>query len=382
VAAPFDVSDPRAYLEGYRDLAGFDLAGDGGDRRVTFPSVHSFVENPEGALGAAERMVIHALTGKEPVRLDRSACTRVNGCAETVTAALLQQVKEAEPEIELQRDPPRDPIARDVCDCFTLEPDPSATTAGMLTRIFRDKREMSLVSMVTTDLLREQLETDRYRLDKGLLSDLGSFFVGEALDNSLAYGAGDCWLSAVVRKGVAADALARVELSIFNLGPSMDQTIMNGATTDSARAQLEALVEHHHAAGHFVNGWSQETLLVRQAMQQRVTSSGRVTGGVGSRGMISFYTELARRAPGSSPVCVIITGTTFVRMSPQYRLKRSRIPGRPETIKDIAFNRRNDFRLPADSACFTTLARRLPGTLVALQFTLDPTHLLKREVPR
>jgi hypothetical protein len=359
-----DISDPRAYLTLYGQLAGATDQGRRGNGHVVIPTEHSFVSDPESALAAAEAIVLHGLSGKPILHLDHSGCNRVDGCADTVTAALTQQLSAAGCVVNRQF-----PI------CVGRNPGPDG--CGNLDRLYRDKFDLSRALMECSTILKDQLEIPRWRLGKRLSRDLMGFFLGEAIGNALQYGVGDCWFSTVVRKNVGDGALARIEFAVFNLGASIDQTIYQ--MPHQNRTYLDGLLRHHADAGFFVDGgWTPEALLVRHALQHQITSNTR--GGVGTRWILTFFEELAKRSPESAPECVIVTGRTHVRLSTQYRLKRSRLPSRPAPILDIAFNRQNDFLLPGDPACFTTMSRRLPGTLVTLQFTLHPSHLSERKI--
>jgi hypothetical protein len=374
-----DLSDPLAYLTQYRSWAGCGNAISDGSGLVTFPETHSFVDDPEGALGAIEQLITIALDSSEPVCLDRSRSARVDGCAATVTAAIAGQVVDA--GRELTRKLPVDPQARDSCECFQIPAKTSSRSTGVLTRVFGTAKERSTALMTTRGFIDTQLQSDLYSLDTQLMNDFGSLFMGEALDNGLMHGAGDCWLSSIVHKG-SPGGLARVELVIFNLGSSMDENILEIPDSNPIRGQLEALIAEHQSAGHFTNGWTPKALLVRHALQHRITSSVNGRGGIGSHGMISFYEQLTHGSTATDAACVIVSGSTYVRLSPRYQLRASLSPNRRAPIQDIAFNDDNDFRLPADNRCIRSLSRRLPGTMVVLQFTVRPDHLIKREIPR
>ena len=380
------LAEPRAFLEQYREGAGVREEGGAYNGKIAFPEVHSFLEAPDEALEAAEGMVISALRGHAqratggqpaPVLLDRRASARVHACAEVLTTALSQQAKDL--DVSFTPELPTEPSARSLCGCFGLSPDGVATSAGMMARLFEGDVPPELAQMRLSEWFSTQLSTDRYQADKLLLQDTCGF-VGEALWNALLHGAGDTWLGAVVRKDVVA-AMPRVELAIFNLGPTMAETIMRMPAADEARAQLDQLSEHHEAQGYFGNGWTPESLLVRHALQDRLTTFGtkKRTGGCGCMSMIGFFEELTRAGDEADARCAFITGNTHVLLSDRHRLAPSRSANRPAPIRDLAFNDNNDFSLPADPQCFRTLKRRFPGTMVTLQFTLTQAHMTRRE---
>lgn len=364
------------------------MEADGGDpaEGIACPQVHSFLDAPDEALEVAEGMVRTALWGNAQrvnggnppaILLDRRGTARVHACAEVLTTALSQQVKDLfAPEL------PAEPTARALCGCFAPSRDGEETSAGMMVRSFKDDVPPEGVQMRLSEWFSAQLSTDRYQADKILLQDTCGF-VGEALYNALIYGAGDSWLGAAVRKDVVG-ALPRVELAIFNLGATMDETIVRMPASDNARAQLDQLREHHASEGYFRDGWTPEALLVRHALQDRLTTFGtkKRTGGCGCMSMIGFFEELTRAGEEADARCTFVTGNTQVVLSNRYRLAPSRSAERPPPLRDLAFNDENDFSLPSDSSCFRTLRRRFPGTLVTLQFTLTRAQMTKREEVR
>lgn len=380
------LAEPQAFLEEYREGAGVRADGGGLDGRISFPEVHSFLEAPDEALEVAEGMVLSALQGHArrasggrppPVLLDRRPSARVHACAEILTTALSQQAKDL--EVAFSPELPQEPVARALCGCFGLSADGAAASAGMMARLFQGDVPPELAQMRLSEWFSAQLSTDRYHVDKLLLQDTCGF-VGEALYNALIHGAGDSWLGAVVRKDVVG-ALPRVELAIFNLGATMDETIVRMPASDEARAQLDRLREHHQTQGYFGGGWTPEALLVRHALQDRLTTFGtkKRTGGCGCMSMIGFFETLTRAGSDADARCAFVTGNTHVVLSNRYRLAPSRSVERPLPLRDLAFNDDNDFSLPADTQCFRTLKRRFPGTLVTLQFTLTQSHMTRRE---
>lgn len=372
-----DISDPRLYLKQYRDWSGCS-EGASPDGRVTFPPVHSFIHGPEDTLRALDQLVVHALDGSGPLVLDRTSCTRVDGCAETVTAALASQAEKAGVRVEWTA--PVEAAVSDRCGCLSGAPNRPTSVSGVLQRVLTTHKERVGALMVTSKFLDDQVRTDRWALDGEFLKECGSLFLGEAVDNSLTHGAGDCWFSGIVSRNAA--GTSHIELVIFNMGSSIDQTILGMPWKNPVREQLRRLIKTHERAGYFGPSWTPETLLVRHALQQRITSARNMKGGIGSHGMIEFYEQLAHTAPDSAPECVVVTGNTYVRLSPSFRLEDSRRRGRQPPIQDVAFNVENDLRLPADTACIRALPRRLPGTIVILQFTVTPDHLVKQETQR
>lgn len=381
---PIELIDPRAYLERYRFWSrAKNGRANGKSTTIAFPEVHSFLEAPEAALEASEEMVLHVLDGCEAVHLDRTRSTRVDVCAESVTTVLAQQL--AQLNVHLTHAAPTDPFAAAACDAFSVPPvSRNGTSPGRMERLFREEDRISVrVALQETQIwLKEQLTTERLQPSPDLIKAFGSF-MGEAVHNGLDHGAGDCWLSTAVRKDLP-DSLPRVELAIFNLGDTLDETIMEMPEHEPARQDINKLQSLHQKAGYFVDGWTNEALLVRHALQHRITKDGanERTGGVGTMKMISCF-ELLVKTSRELPRCALLTGATHVRLSPRYTLERKRgSRRRPAPIRNIAFNDQNDFRLPADRECFQTLTRRFPGTLVTLQFTLAPDHLIPREVAR
>lgn len=93
--------------------------------------------------------------------------------------------------------------------------------------------------------------------------------------------------------------------------------------------------------------------------------------------MMEFFLELGQSLDAPRPpLMTIISGGTKLMFDGTYPMQDQETPS-GQSRKVLAFNSENDLSLAPDPAYVGRFAGFFPGTLVSLEFYLDPRHLSK-----
>lgn len=170
-------------------------------------------------------------------------------------------------------------------------------------------------------------------------------------------------------------------LTIFNLGPSLGETLQTLPKTAFLRRGIDALLLEHERKGHFRSGrFNQELALARLALQPRVSCLNTDADAVYDRGqgtvrMIEAFHKLGQvHGRGDRPMMALVSGRTYFRFDNTYRLEGQLTPA-GEYYQTIAFNREKSLHFPPDPAYARLLPAPFPGTLLSLRFFIDPEYL-------
>jgi hypothetical protein len=368
-----------AYLRRYALRAG--IAGDTVPATIVYPRVYSFLEDPDAALDVSAGIVARVLGGAKDLPLDQRACAEAGLCAEALSAALVRKAQED--GVQARRLRPDAGACAEFVDACALanwgegEPGEAGCVVDLLrtSQYFRSDRGAADATEAVMDRLRY---TRGQRLEASFAQRLGGV-LGEALDNALTYGDGDCWIASAIRRPPGS-RFDEMEIVMFNFGPPLHRTLLGMAEGAPQKPDLETLLARHRDEGRFTPAWTPEELLTRHALQDGVSCvGGRSTRGAGSRTIIGFFDRLhAECAPERPPRMAIVSGRVYVCFDGTYRLRPTTSPTRNRRF-DIPFNPEEDFGLPADPRSIRRLRNAFPGTLIALRFALQDAYLQSEE---
>jgi len=167
------------------------------------------------------------------------------------------------------------------------------------------------------------------------------------------------------------------EIVVFNFGKSIAETLEELPEGSYTKAQIAEFLDAHTGGGLFTRAWRRKDLLTLVALQSTVScknSSIDTTRGNGTADLIEFFQGMHdERASimGQPTRMFIISGDTRILFDGTYRIEKN-----SEGTRLIAFNRTNDLKLPPDPSYVLPLKKaRLPGTMIGVQFPIQPRSL-------
>ncbi|HEU4562193.1 MAG TPA: hypothetical protein VFS20_30470 [Longimicrobium sp.] len=379
-----DPEGARRYLAQYAQGARLQPNGAGEVAEVMLPARYSMIHDADGVLEVAAAVVSHALSGVRCIRLVHGPCVEIDVCAAAFSGALLRKASEMGVRVEWEL-PPDGPV-RIIAEHFWIASargGPSAPDSGGLgTHLAEQQLPRKLAESDAAEaviaVIRRTQESRGMLLQRDFAKPFARLLSG-AIDNALEHG-GDCWVGAVVHPGVDGGP-PRVDIALFNLGPSMHQTLSRMPANSVQRPGIEELLRRHAAAGYFDGvTWTEEAVWFRHCLQDGVTSRGG-KGGSGTRTVLKAFEYLLDSSPATRlPRMSIVSGGVKVDLDEHSRLAVSTSESRRNHF-DLAFNPENRLDLPATSH-IRILQRYLPGTMMTLHFHLEPAFLLPQGGPR
>ena len=159
-----------------------------------------------------------------------------------------------------------------------------------------------------------------------------------------------------------------MNISVLSSGNSIADTIGRVSGAD-----LERLRRYQG-----VGGANRDCMSTIFAIQDYITADPNAAagqrGGLGFQSIVEFMNELGGSYQVSrQPRLTIISGSACIHIAAPYINREKR--DRPSGPREIWFNARNSEREPPDRSSVVDLPMSLNGTLVTLQFYLDPEYL-------
>jgi hypothetical protein len=362
--------------------------------KIQFPDTFSFFSDPDLVLAHLNQFVAAAL--RQDVRrieiLQRS-CKYIGHAAESVLNALAIEAYR-KLLLSFAGQFPVDPDQRDVVLATGLPkyigvrvPNPHHFKTFPLRRGGRTTeraRTSPTRDRIGTDLpvyVDECLADFGYRLSEEARQQLGSI-VGEVLTNAESHsGQPHWWVSGYLRK-LTEQGYADCHITIFNFGKSLAETMQTLPNSARLKTEIRSLVRHHRGKGYFGKNWNEEALWTLAAMQEGGSRNNRhpvviENNGQGIPDIIQYFQELGRLAQSTGndrPQMFLLSGNTFVLFDDRFPLIKMKLrDGSRRRV--VALNAQNDLRLPPHKGLVRVLKRRFPGTLIGMDFFLDPGHL-------
>jgi hypothetical protein len=209
------------------------------------------------------------------------------------------------------------------------------------------------------------------------LSKLVSEVLGNAEEHS---GHSYWWVCAYLRMAQPERRFGDCHITMFCFGKTLAQSLQELPEGSLLRGRVSRLVERHRRKGLFGRGWEPDDLWTLYALQEGVSRYNVGVEKVGDRGngtadMIEFFQQLGQSVEGSArPIMCVLSGRTHMVFDGRYRIEVQEAES-GEKRRIIALNEQNDLEIPPDPSCVKRLARRFPGTMISLNFFVDPRYL-------
>lgn len=370
------------YLRRFVERARIPDAVRAANGNVVFPTVYSYIDDPDAALRVAVQVAAAAAEGVPHLHFDQRGSSHVDLCAESVSCALAKQA--AMGGVAVDGDYPYTPTARAAVAAFgvpaVLEgfvPEPTSEQALIpLQRGAAIESALPDYGLEQRTLLAEQLPhlIGRYiggrRLEKAFADYLAAL-VSACVDNAAEHGEGDWWVAASLRREES-NAVARCQLTVFNFGESMHQSILRPSSDSSVRQEFEPYAKYHQVNNTFSTDWTEECFWTLVALQPRVSRRWRKVGRTGTDRILRFFNYAAQTAPpGLAPRVSIISGGCQVLLGPAAALKVADV----DRASHITFNASNDLRCPPDRRVVHALKGYFPGTLISTHFFVSEANI-------
>lgn len=166
------------------------------------------------------------------------------------------------------------------------------------------------------------------------------------------------------------------EITIFNFGKSISETIHNLDTHSYTRSQIQQYVDMHQKGKIFRKGWRLEDLYSLMALQGNVSSKNKSeqdTRGNGTVDLINFFQRVYKECRADTTLIdhgarmAIVSGSTYMVFDGKYQM------GKTENGNwVIAFNKDNDLESAPDGDYIRQLdGVSFPGTLISIKFPLS-----------
>jgi hypothetical protein len=363
--------------------------------KLKIPKVFSFIDNPVETLQTIEKlqkMVVPASV--KELRIDHSACKRLDLCASAVMDVTLLQAQNrrrgnqldlrgtysddvsvnmmlrgsgilkqiAHPDSILPKD--TEAVIR-TCDLFS----------GKASRIERS-RKCDEAATKLTDYFNKCLRMEKFELSRSGKFRLSSL-ITEVIGNAEEHG-GRWYTIAYFHQ--SEDELGHCNIALFNFGRTICESLLEDAASDELRSRIDALIAKHNDRGLLRSilhpTWAEEALVTLFALQEGVSRLSFTKRGIdrgnGTVNMIEFFNELAG---GSQRMC-LISGKTYILFDGKFNLEK-KVLDNGEERRVIAFNRTNNLEDPPDRDHVRTLPFGFAGTIISIRFDLDRSNLEK-----
>lgn len=358
---------------------------------ITSPSTFSFIEDPQGALDTAVRFAAAIRSNQISIFFDQSASRSIDLCALTVMEAIALEADSIR-NLDFSGAYPTDTGLREIVDATGLPQalkvsGPTASHFRVLDLISaidrgtRGRRSSppELYASQITEYFRECFADFNYRLNSDAQRLLASG-LGEMLGNAEEHSHGGPWYAkAYLRRPTGRD-YGDCHLVVFNLGPTIADTLGQLDAKAPVRTTIEQIVRKHRGPS-LSRRFHDEEIWTVLALQEGVSNKKPDWVGIGShRGtgtveIIEMFQDLGRTVSDHErPMMAILSGRTHILFDGRYRMADVLSPN-GDLWQRIAFNKANDIWLPPDKEVVRRLKRPFPGTLISMRFYLDPKYL-------
>lgn len=358
-------------------------------RQLYFPRKFSLIDEPDDALKVFESFLAYALNeNTEQIHIDQGACETIDHGAESILGALGMSVASAK-RINFSGYFPEDQRVKDIVSAVGLPkvlgvdlPEPEGFTTFAL-RMGTSEAKLSMSSssdMAATELanyINACLSKYDYQLKRETENWLLSL-MGEVLRNCEEHGGKAHWYIAGYMRQEKNQQYGDCHISIFNFGRTIYETMQDLPKENEIRGQIEDLIRHHTSKGFLHReSWTEENLWTLYALQEAVTSKWNDRDsdrGTGTAEMIEFFQLLGdSNEPDAQPRMCVLSGSTQIIFDTEYCIEEIDLGG--ELRRVIAFNKDNDLREPPDKRYVRSIKRHFPGTMITMDFYLDPVNL-------
>jgi hypothetical protein len=357
------------------------------------PKTFSFIESPDSAIEFLSA-VVRAVRARTPsIKIDHSACKRLDLCAEAVLSAIAFEGRQALGS-RFSGWLPVDNELRSIAlasglpkflggareefkefHCFPLR------HGHMRRERARRSSEREHVATELTTYFESCYSLRGWRLGDDALEFL-STIVGEVIGNAEDHSRERDWWAAAYLRESNNGGPADCHLAIFSFGQTIHQSLLLLGPRSYLRRQLDSLTRTHAVRGFFQpDRWTEENLWTLYALQEgvsRYNSADKALNtdrGQGTADMIEFFQELGGNASGHAPpkMCVV-SGATQILFDDKYAMSKKQVAvGFRRRV--LAFNASNDLSERPNTNNVRPLKHFFPGTLISLRFFVDDKYL-------
>ena len=363
-------------------------------QEVIFPEKFSLYTSPDEVLRVYEQLVSYSLNkATRKIVIPQGKCTEIDHGAGVVLNALGLAVSN-QSSLDFEGSYPKSQELRDIIRATGLPkvfdlplPSPNGFTTFSLRQGFKESASAQKssnrerVADELVDYLNNCLAQFKYGLNEDSEAWLAGL-IGEVLGNAEDHGGRPDWWIAGYLRQLPSNTFGDCHITLFNFGQTIYETMQGLNSNSLLRHDIEALVAEHSRQKFFRRGWTEENLWTLYALQEGVSRFNQDPEGTGRRGhgtadMIEFFQMLgASHASSAQPRMCLISGSTQFLFDGTYQIKQVAI-GDGNRRRIIAFNSQNSFKFAPDPKVVRSLDRFFPGTLITLDFFLDPENLCK-----
>ncbi|MFN2476427.1 MAG: hypothetical protein ABR526_08825 [Chthoniobacterales bacterium] len=382
-----------------------------GERRwiITIPKVFSLTENPEESLDTIYSLLqIPRRHKARQVWFDHRACQHMDLGASALLDVCVMNLRTE----QLHRrhgytfggEFPKDEHVGNILRCMGItkhlevpgaEPPDSFDKTLVKFNLFRGHRNHSSPARGGSDQERASTElalhldkclrrAARRRLTPEAMSLIGNW-AGEIITNAEEHSGKDMWFAigymepppivAIDSTGEASTA-SECQLTIFNFGNTIHDTLTAPKTPDGTKADIGRLVDIHNRKNFFgaSERFTEPDLWTLYALQDGVSRFNEAPGsddrGRGTVNMIHVCQTLGRSNDATKqPIMTLVSGSTRIVFDGTYPMRWKAFPEGARRI--IAFNQHNDLEEKPDGKCVHSVSGRFPGTILTFKFFID-----------
>lgn len=385
---------PPELLGVYSSLVGLERTTHRGTHTIKFPSVFSFIEQPDDALQVLEEIVSYSMGDQHLLlTLDQSDCTRVDLGAQAAASVLAKSAFQNH-GVDFRGKFPKERAARE-----------QVLAAGL-------PKNMGLQLKEPPGFLCYPLRYGKRGRDRGFRSSdaewaaqhfveyinrcLGrhgsklsldgveylSTIVTEVLNNAEEHSEKPHWWIAGYLRSPPDGEPSDCRLTLFNFGRSIAESLRTLPKESMQRRSIEEILVAQRAATRPRRKWFPEKIWTILAIQQRVSRKNISRTEIGNQGqglakLIQFFQRIGQSGSAGPAKMCIVSGRTFLLFDGKYPIQ----PIPPDGRLRIALNASNDLKTPPDGDYARRLNKVFPGTLISLRFHLDKDHLNELEGP-
>ena len=364
---------------------------------IKIPKCFSLIENPNESLRVFQQ-IYSAYKDKNinKVHFDHTACTTLGICSSTVMDVLIIAMKNqrlsCRKSFELSGDVVENTRVNDILDASGLKKHLNLsvlseenekekgivklelqvggkTSKGQLKGTMQDYASTKVV-----EYLVKCYERSGCTINKEGQKLIGNM-VGEIIDNCENHSGEFCKWYCLGHFQMADNAShGEVSLVIFNFGKTIYSGLKNDCVTPEMYDKLTNKSKMH--INFFGINWTEEMLWTLYALQDGVSKEwidDDSDRGSGTIRFIESFEKIGNTADGKKARMCILSGKTHILFDGTYFLEDKDIA--EGTRKVVAFNKENDLNIPPDKSKVTNLARTFPGTIISMNFFIDPSYI-------
>lgn len=363
---------------------------------VTLPKIFSFIEDPDSAIQALDRLISIGMNDTNPmIFFDHSSCEQIDLGASAVMDVITMELRDSWLKKGVKpgfggRLPEDQRVKEILCTSGIVKhlnisvQQSLALENYFLFPLIKGRKESpspfkssenETAAQMLTEYFDACLKRRRFSLTRGGIRKV-SHMLGEMLTNAEEHsGTGQWYVIGHLRKDQQHD---EVNVAIFNFGKTIFQTLAVLEDGSKLRAQLNQLTAHHQTKGLWASNWTPENLWTLYSLQEGVSRYSDMPEGVdrgnGTVRMIEFFQQLGQRVNVTErPMMCLISGSTYILFDSVYSMRSENFGSESREI--IAFNSKNDLFEKPDKNNVRELDGHFPGTIISMKFFIDPMYL-------